>query len=102
MRVDMARFDADANMNRFYSVQLTQSLFFGEVGVERQWGRRRTSGRCRLDWYGNDRDAESALSDLVKAKLSRGYTRRARRRKLAEQGREKTVFDTILAGENDA
>ena len=72
MRVDMARFDADANMNRFYSVQLTQSLF-GEVGVERQWGRRRTSGRCRLDWYGNDRDAESALSDLVKAKLSRGY-----------------------------
>ncbi len=72
MRVDMARFDADANMDRFYSVQLTQSLF-GEIGVERQWGRRRTHGRCRLDWYGNERDAESALSDLVKTKLARGY-----------------------------
>ncbi len=30
------------------------------------------------------------------------YTRRARRRKLAEQGREKTVFDTILGGVNAA
>ncbi|MEM7664158.1 MAG: WGR domain-containing protein [Pseudomonadota bacterium] len=68
----MTRFDADTNMDRFYSVRLTQSLF-GEIGVERQWGRRRTHGRCRLDWYGNERDAESALSDLVKAKLARGY-----------------------------
>ena len=29
------------------------------------------------------------------------YTRRARRRKLAEQGRKKTVFDMILASAND-
>nr|WP_299831959.1 WGR domain-containing protein [uncultured Roseobacter sp.] len=68
----MARVDSDVNMDRFYSVQLTQSLF-GDVGVERQWGRRRTRGRRRLDWYGNEQDAKSALSDLVKAKLSRGY-----------------------------
>lgn len=68
----MARFDAEANVDRFYSVQLTQSLF-GEVGVERQWGRRRTYGRCRLDWYKNGQDAETALTDLVKVKLSRGY-----------------------------
>lgn len=74
MRVDMARFDADANMDRFYSVQLTQSLF-GEFGVERHWGRHRTHGRCRLDWYGNELDAVMALSGLVKAKLSRGYER---------------------------
>lgn len=72
MSVDMTRFDADAKMDRFYSIQLTQSLF-GEFGVERRWGRRRTHGRCRLDWCGNERDAESALSDLVKAKLARGY-----------------------------
>jgi predicted DNA-binding WGR domain protein len=72
MRVDLARTDPDVNMNRFYCVQLTRSLF-GEIGVERQWGRRGTFGRRRLDWYGNEREAKSALSDLVKAKMSRGY-----------------------------
>lgn len=72
MRVDMTRVDAEVNMDRFYSVQLTKSLF-GEVGVERQWGRRRTQGRCRLDWYANEREAEFAISHLVNAKLSRGY-----------------------------
>ena len=76
MRVDMARVDPDANMDRFYSVQLTRSLF-GEVGVERQWGRRRTHGRRRLDWYGNEREAKMALSNLVKAKLARGYLTKA-------------------------
>lgn len=72
MRVDMTRVDSDVNMDRFYSVQLTQSLF-GEVGIERQWGRRQTRGRCRLDWYVNEREAKSAFSDLIKTKLSRGY-----------------------------
>jgi len=72
MRVDMSRVDPDANMDRFYSVQLTQSLF-SDVGVERQWGRRRSRGRHRLDWYGDEHEAKSALSDLVRAKLSRGY-----------------------------
>lgn len=76
MWVDMTRFDADTNMDRFYSVQLTQSLF-GEVGVERQWGRRRTYGRRRLDWYGDKREAKLALLDLVRAKLSRGYLLKA-------------------------
>lgn len=76
MRVDLARVDPDANIDRFYSVQLTRSLF-GEIGVERQWGRRRTYGRRRLDWYGNEREAKSALSDLVKAKMSRGYMLKA-------------------------
>lgn len=76
MRVDMTRVNADVNMDRFYSVQLTQSLF-GEVGVERQWGRSRTRGRCRLDWYANEREAETAILDLVKAKLSRGYHMKA-------------------------
>jgi len=72
MRVDMSRVDSDLNMDRFYSVRLTQSLF-GEVGVERQWGRRSTCGRRRLDWYEDEREAKSALLDLVRSKLSRGY-----------------------------
>lgn len=72
MRVDMARVDPDANMDRFYCVVLTESLF-GEIGVERQWGRCRTHGRRRLDWYGNETKAKTALTNLVKHKLSRGY-----------------------------
>ena len=72
MRFDMTRVDPGANMDRFYCVQLTRSLF-GEFGVERQWGRRRTRGRRRLDWYSDELQAKSALSDLVKEKLSRGY-----------------------------
>ncbi|AVL51192.1 WGR domain-containing protein (plasmid) [Roseobacter denitrificans] len=72
MRVDMARVDPDANMDRFYCVQLTKSLF-GETGVERQWGRWRTHGRRRLDWCGNETQAKTALTNLVKDKLSRGY-----------------------------
>ena len=59
-------------MDRFYSVQLTQGLF-GDHGVHRQWGRRGTWGRHRLDWYGTEFEAESALSDLVRQKLARGY-----------------------------
>ncbi|WP_339106926.1 WGR domain-containing protein [Roseovarius rhodophyticola] len=72
MRIDMTRVDPDANMDRFYCVQLTESLF-GEIGVERQWGRRRTHGRRRLDWYRGDAEAKIALSNLVNEKLSRGY-----------------------------
>lgn len=55
-------------MDRFYSVLLTQGLF-GDHGVHRQWGRRGTWGRHRLDWYGTEFEAELALSDLVRQKL---------------------------------
>ena len=51
MQIDMKRVDPECNMDRFYSVQLTQGLF-GDHGVHRQWGRRGTWGRHRLDWYG--------------------------------------------------
>lgn len=69
----MTRVDLGANMDRFYCVQSTRSLF-GEFGVERQWGRRRTRGRRRLDWHGDELQAMSAFSDLVREKLSRGRT----------------------------
>ena len=46
MQIDMKRVDPECNMDRFYSVQLTQGLF-GDHGVHRQWGRRGTWGRLR-------------------------------------------------------
>lgn len=72
MQIDMRRIDPSLNMNRFYSMELTKDLF-GEHGVHRQWGRFGTWGRHRRDWYATKTEAESALSDLVKQKLARGY-----------------------------
>lgn len=72
MQIDMRRVDRSCNMNRFYSVELTQDLF-GDHGIHRQWVRFGTWGRHRCDWYKSQVDAERALSDLVKQKLARGY-----------------------------
>ena len=72
MQIDMRRFDPSLNMNRFYSVELTKDLF-EQHGVHRQWGRFGTWGRHRHDWYATKTEAESALSDLIKQKLARGY-----------------------------
>lgn len=72
MQIDMRRIDSSLNMNRFYSVGLTEDLF-GQHGVHRQWGRFGTWGRHCHDWYRTQTEAETALSDLVKQKLTRGY-----------------------------
>lgn len=72
MQIDMRRFDPSLNMNWSYSVELTKDLF-GQTGVHRQWGRFGTWGRHHHDWYATQAEAESALSDLVKQKLARGY-----------------------------
>ena len=72
MQIDMRRIDPSLNMNRFYSVGLIKDLF-GQHGVHRQWGRFGTWGRHCHDWYRTQTEAETALSDLVKQKLARGY-----------------------------
>ena len=72
MQIDMCRVDPSPNMNRFYSVELTKDLF-GQHGVHRQWGHFGAYGRHRQDWYWTQTGAETALSDLVKQKLARGY-----------------------------
>ncbi len=69
----MTRVDPEVNMNRFYCVQLTKSLF-GEFGVERRWGRSGARGRLRLDWYASLSEAKEAMSKLIKQKLKKGYT----------------------------
>ncbi|MCP4936795.1 MAG: WGR domain-containing protein [bacterium] len=72
MQIDMKRIDPSQNMNRFYSVQLTQDLF-GEHCVIRQWGRRGTRGQSLIRSYGTEDEAEGAVSKLIKQKLGRGY-----------------------------
>lgn len=71
-KVDIAYVDPDASMDRFYSPQLTRSLF-GEVRVEPQWVRQETLRRYRLDWYKKELDATIALIQIANAKMGRGY-----------------------------
>ena len=59
-------------MHRFYSLELTTSLFGGH-GVVRHWRRIGSSGRTRTDWYDDPHEAESALQDLLQAKYRQGY-----------------------------
>ncbi len=72
MALVLTHFDPDQNLDRFYSLELTTSLF-GETGLERVWGRRGTFGRRRLDWFETQDLAEASLEALVTQKLRRGY-----------------------------
>lgn len=66
------RIDPDLNMARFYRVELTPDLF-GQVIVERRWGRIGGMGQHRIASYPTTSSAEQAASALVRAKERRGY-----------------------------
>ncbi len=66
------RIDPDLNMARFYRVELMSDLF-GQVIVERRWGRIGGRGQYRLASYPTTSSAEAAASSLVRAKERRGY-----------------------------
>ena len=66
------RIDPDLNMARFYRVELTQDLF-GQVIVERRWGRIGSRGQNRLASYSSTSSAEAEASALVRAKERRRY-----------------------------
>lgn len=67
------RVDPDLNMARFYRVEVLPDLF-GDIIVERRWGRIRGRGQCRVTSYPSVRLAEAAASGLVRAKERRGYS----------------------------
>lgn len=66
------RIDPDLNMARFYRVEIMPDLF-GQVTVERRWGRIGGRGQCRVASYPSICSAEKAASVLVRAKERRGY-----------------------------
>lgn len=66
------RIDPDLNMARFYRVEVTLDLF-GQVIVERRWGRIGSRGQHRLASYPSTSSAEAAASNLVRVKERRGY-----------------------------
>ncbi len=68
------RVDPDLNMARFYRVEVLPDLF-GEIIVERRWGRIGGKGQCRAASYPSTSLAEAAASRLIGTKERRGYRR---------------------------
>ena len=66
------RIDPEVNMARYYRVEVTPDLF-GQVIVERRWGRIGGRGQCRFASYPSTSSAEAAASALIRAKERRGY-----------------------------
>ena len=70
------RVDPDLNMARFYRVEVLPDLF-GEIIVERRWGRIGGRGQWRASSYATTSLAAAAASRLIGAKERRGYRRAA-------------------------
>jgi predicted DNA-binding WGR domain protein len=66
------RVDPDLNMARFYRVEVLPDLF-GDIIVERRWGRIGGRGQFRAASYRSTSLAEAAASALLSAKERRGY-----------------------------
>ena len=66
------RIDPEANMARFYRVDIAPTLF-GEVCVLRTWGRIGTHGRTSIETFPTLEDAENAASRALRQKVRRGY-----------------------------
>ena len=72
----LTRTDPTRNMNRFYLVDITPTLF-GEWAVLREWGRRGSPGTMRLSSYERRHEAETAEQRMIERRLQHGYTARA-------------------------
>jgi predicted DNA-binding WGR domain protein len=59
--VHLHRVNAEANMARFYHIDIAPTLF-GEVSVLRSWGRIGTHGRTSIETCVTPEEAESAAS----------------------------------------
>lgn len=68
----LTRIDPTRNIDRFYIVDVTPTLF-GEWALVREWGRRGSPGTVRLSSYQRRNDAETAEQRTIKRRLRRDY-----------------------------
>jgi len=76
LSIILERRDPARNMARFYVLAI-QSTLFGDVALQRAWGRIGQHGRERLDLYLNEAQAVEALDQWLERKLRRGYALRS-------------------------
>lgn len=77
--VHLHRVNAEANMARFYHVDIAPTLF-GEVSVLRSWGRIGTLGRTSVETCATSEEAETAAARTLRQKAQRGYVAALRMR----------------------
>jgi predicted DNA-binding WGR domain protein len=65
----LTRIDPTRNIDRYYVVQITPTLF-GEWALVREWGRRGSPGTVRLSSYERRNEAETAEQRTIKRLLS--------------------------------
>lgn len=70
--VHLHRVNAEANMARFYHVNIAPTLF-GEVSVLRSWGRIGSHGRTSVETWATSEEAETAAALTLRQKAQRGY-----------------------------
>ena len=70
--VHLHRVNVEANMARFYHVDIAPTLF-GEVSVLRSWGRIGTHGRTSVETCATPEEAETAAARTLRQKAQRGY-----------------------------
>jgi predicted DNA-binding WGR domain protein len=68
----LTRIDRTRNINRFYIVDVTPTLF-GDWALVREWGRRGSPGTMRLSSYQQRNEAETAEARTIKRRLQHGY-----------------------------
>ena len=68
----LTRTDPTRNINRFYIVDVTPTLF-GEWALVREWGRRGSPGTVRFSSYERRNEAETAEGCTIKRRLQHGY-----------------------------
>jgi predicted DNA-binding WGR domain protein len=69
----LTRADPTRNVNRFYLVVVTPTLF-GEWALVREWGRRGSPGTMRLHSYRRREEAHVEEQRTIKRRLQWGYT----------------------------
>ena len=67
----LTRTDPARNIDRFYIVDVTPTLF-GEWALVREWGRRGSPGTVRLSSYQRRNEADTAEQRTLKRRLQRG------------------------------
>lgn len=70
----LTRMRPEANMKRFYSLEITDDLFGGALLI-RRWGRIGAIGREHREWFSDPRDAVETRRLWAERKKKRGYSR---------------------------
>jgi predicted DNA-binding WGR domain protein len=73
--VFLTRSEPPRNVNRFYLVTVTPTLF-GEWSVMREWGRLGSPGTLRLHTFDRQTEAHKSQRKSIERKLRRGYVNR--------------------------